>query len=301
MRPLISVIMPAFNAADTILFALASLQAQTCGDWECIIVDDGSTDGSEQSVQAVCDARLRFHRLDRNQGRGYARQYGLTLAQGKYVAFLDADDWIYPNKLRDQLQLLEDEPEVAVVSAGMAIVDTNDHLVGLRSAQPNAQVIHDPLKRIAMPPLAFAPSMIVASLAQATGFDPTFPIAEDADFLLRVMFGRPYAILPTPFYVYREHASATLAKVGASLDYCCTMFAKHLNQHPFGSAVEIAKARAKQMIYRSGSALGLWQHMIRRRSRTPDIADRKQYEQAWQVVSKIEASYSCPCVESPLH
>jgi glycosyltransferase involved in cell wall biosynthesis len=124
MRPLISVIMPAFNAADTILFALASLQAQTCGDWECIIVDDGSTDGSEQSVQAVCDARLRFHRLDRNQGRGYARQYGLTLAQGKYVAFLDADDWIYPNKLRDQLQLLEDEPEVARSSGWPAIRST---------------------------------------------------------------------------------------------------------------------------------------------------------------------------------
>jgi GT2 family glycosyltransferase len=293
MKPLISVIMPAFNAVDTILFAFASLQAQTCGDWECIIVDDGSTDETARIVQAVGDSRIRFHGLNPNRGRGYARQYGLSMALGKYVAFLDADDWIYPNKLCDQLQLLEDEPDIAIASTGMAIVDANEHLVGVRSVESNCPVIHDPLKRIAMPPLAFAPSMIVASLAQAAGFDPTFPIAEDADFLLRVMFGRPYAILPAPFYVYREHASATLPKVSASLDYCFAMFAKHMDQHPVGGAVEIAKARAKQMIYRSGSALGFWEHMIRRRSRTPNPADREQYEQAWQAVSKIEASYSC--------
>jgi glycosyltransferase involved in cell wall biosynthesis len=296
MIPLISVIMPAFNAADTILFALASLQAQTCGDWECIIVDDGSTDGTDQIIRAVCDARVRFHRLSRNQGRGYARQYGLTLAQGKYVAFLDADDWIYLNKFSDQVRVLEDEGEVAVVSTGMAIVDANDHLVGLRSPEPNAPIMHAPLQRIAMPPLAFAPSMIVAGAAQAAGFDPTFPIAEDADFLLRVMFGRAYAILPAPLYVYREHSSATLPKVSLSLDYCCAMFAKHLEQHFADSTIEIAKARAKQMIYRSGSALRLWQHMIRRRSRTPDSADQQQYEQARQVVSTIEASYSCTSV-----
>jgi glycosyltransferase involved in cell wall biosynthesis len=291
MKPLISVIMPALNAADTILFALASLQAQTCGDWECIIIDDGSTDGLAEVVQSVSDSRVRFHRLEFTCGRGCARQYGLEIAQGTYITFLDADDWIYPDKFRQQIELLDHEPDVTIVSTGMAIVDTNDDLVGLR-ADDAGVVICEPFRRIAMPPLCFAPSMIAANLAKATGFDPTFPIAEDVDFLLRAMFGRVYAVLPDPLYVYREHASTTLPKVSAALDYCCAMFAKHLYRHPLQGSVEIAKTRAKQMVYHSASAIGLWDHMIHRRSRTPLITDRQQYDLAWRIVSRIEASYS---------
>ena len=75
MMPLISVVMPVFNATDTLPLALASLQAQTYDAWQCIIVDDGSTDNPEHIINAVGDSRIQYHRLDRNHGRGYARQY----------------------------------------------------------------------------------------------------------------------------------------------------------------------------------------------------------------------------------
>ena len=292
MMPLISVVMPIFNASGTLPLALASLQAQTCDAWQCFIVDDGSTDNPEYIVNAVGDPRIQCRRLGSNYGRGYARQYALQMARGKYIAFLDADDWVYPDKFQDQADLLEAEPEVAMVSSGMAISNTNDQLVGVRCSDASAPVVRPPMKHPGMPPLPFAPSMIRADLAKQTGFDTTFPIAEDADFLLRALLGKQFAVLPKPLYVYREQGSTTLAKVSSALDYCCRMFQKHVDQYPLDSAIEIVKARGKQLIYQSAATLGLWDHIIARRSRVPNDADYQQYQHAWQTISAIAAGYA---------
>jgi glycosyltransferase involved in cell wall biosynthesis len=294
MNPLISVVMPLFNAANTVSFALASLQAQTCDDWECIIVDDGSTDNSREAVHSVYDARIQYHSLDRNRGRGFARQYGLTICDGKYIAFLDADDWIYAHKFHQQINLLESEPDLALVSTGMAISNAADELLGVRNTDPDVAVIRARSRRIGMPLVAFAPSMIVADLAKATGFDPSFPIAEDVDFLLRALYGKPYAVLSELLYVYREHGSATPEKISCALDYCCAMFGKQFGKHPISSGFEIAKARGKQLVYKSAASVGLWDSMIQRRSRTPNPTDRLQYRRSWQAVSEIAAAHAVP-------
>jgi glycosyltransferase involved in cell wall biosynthesis len=292
MTPLISVVMPLFNAAGTLPFALASLQAQTCDAWECIIVNDGSTDHPERIIHAVGDSRIRCHHLDHNRGRGYARQFALELARGKYIAFLDADDWLYPDKFRDQVELLEAEPDVAAVSTGMAISNASDELVGVRNALGSKPVMRSAMKYPGMPRLAFAPSMMTVDLAKHTGFDTSFPIAEDADFLLRALLGKRYAILPASLYVYREPGSTTLNKVSSAMDHCCRMFQKQIEQYPLNSVIEIAKARGKQMIYRSAATLGLWDYVIARRSRVPNDSDRQQYQDAWRTVSSILSGYS---------
>jgi glycosyltransferase involved in cell wall biosynthesis len=291
MMPLISVVMPVFNAANSLPFALASLQAQSCEAWQCIIVDDGSTDNPEQVVDAVGDSRIQYHHLDRNRGRGYARQFALEMAQGRYITFLDADDWIYPEKFQDQARLLEAESDVAIVSTGMAIANTDDQLIGIRSTSGSEPVVHPPMQHPAVPPLAFAPSMVIARLAKQIGFDPSFPTAEDADFLLRALLGKQFAVLPTPLYVYREPGSITLNKVSTALDYCCRMFQKQFDQSPLDSAIEIAKARGKQMLYHSAAALGLWDYVIARRSRVPTDEDQRHYRDAWQTVASVVASY----------
>jgi len=290
--PLISVLMPLFNAADTLPLALASLQAQTCENWECIVVDDGSTDNPENVIRRVCDSRIQYLTLGRNRGRGYARQRALEIAQGRYITFLDADDWIYPGKFQDQAELLNAEPDLAIVSTGMAVSNTSDQLVGVRRANDNQPVLRAPMKYPGMPPLAFAPSMVSADWAKQTGFDTSFPIGEDADFLLRALLGRRYAVLPTPLYVYREPGSTTLNKVSSALNYCCRMFRKHLDQYPIHSGIEIAKTRVKQMAYHSAASLGLWDYMIARRSLVPNETDQQEYQSAWRTISKIAARYA---------
>jgi glycosyltransferase involved in cell wall biosynthesis len=250
-------------------------------------VDDGSTDHPEAVVQRADDSRIQFHRFEGNRGRGYARQYALEFARGRYVTFLDGDDWIYPTKFRKQVEVLTAHPDIAVVSTGMAISNRDGELAGIRNSDIGISVVGVALSRPGMPPLAFAPSMIAADLARKTGFDTSFPIAEDVDFLLRTLLGKRYAVLPDPLYAYREQGSTTLSKVSPALNYCCRMFMKYFAQYPVDCAIEIVKARAKQVVYHAAAALGFWEHIIARRSRLPSAAERQRYQDAWRTVAII--------------
>src|SRR5216683_2140359 len=100
--PLVSVITPVFNAVEFRPEALRSVQSQTLPDWEHILVDDGSTDGSVELIKGAVatDSRLRLLRTQGRSGPGKARNQGLEWARGKYVAFLDADDLWLPQKLK---------------------------------------------------------------------------------------------------------------------------------------------------------------------------------------------------------
>lgn len=289
-----SVLVPIFNAADTLPFALASLQAQTYHEWECVLVDDGSTDNPDRVVKTVGDRRIRYVPLDRNRGRGYARQRALELARGKYVAFLDADDWYYPNKLQLQIGLLESQPDLALVSTGMAISNINCALRGVRNADVSGVGTHLAMTSLRMPSFAFAPSMIAAQLAKETAFDTSFPISEDVDFLVRALLGRSwsYGVIPVPLYAYREQSSTTLSKVSPALNFCCRMFWKHARQYPARSVVEVVKARTKQAIYHGVAAVGLWNYIIPRRSRLPNEQERQHYKEAFGIVSNIADAHA---------
>lgn len=101
--PRVSVIIPCHNAAAVIGRALASVQAQSLAEWEAIVVDDGSTDATAQALEPfLIDPRIRLIRLPANTGAGPARNAGLDLARGRWVAFLDADDEWHPEKLARQ-------------------------------------------------------------------------------------------------------------------------------------------------------------------------------------------------------
>lgn len=302
MGPLVSVLMPVYNAAATVGLAIASLRSQTCENWECIVVDDGSTDETGRLVQGIADNRIRYHRLDRNHGRGYARQVTLDRARGVYVTMLDADDWIYPEKLQAQLDLFKREPGLAAVSTGVALSDDDGNLVGLRKQSTSSPIVRGVMKNVAMPPFVFAPCMLPTALARHTRFDSRLLRSEDTDFLVRALAGKPYAVLTRPMYVYQERVSlrATISGLG----YCCTMFRKHLPQHPLESVKEIARARAKQVIYCTTAALGFWDRLVARRSRHPLETEIEDFNNARRIVISqfLESTLGpkCPIEGAPL-
>lgn len=115
----ISVIMPVYNGGETIGNAIESVQAQTCSNLQIIVVDDSSTDGTREIVEAIAesDPRVELVRLRTNGGAYVARNAGMELADGTYVTVHDADDWSHPQKLEMQLhRLLDSRDAVAVVS-----------------------------------------------------------------------------------------------------------------------------------------------------------------------------------------
>lgn len=105
-REQISVVIPCYNRRDSILASVESVLGQSYEDLELIVVDDGSTDGSEKLFENYPDKRLRFLRYGQNRGACYARNYGAEHAAGEYLAFQDSDDVWHREKLERQLQHL---------------------------------------------------------------------------------------------------------------------------------------------------------------------------------------------------
>ena len=116
-RPLVSIVVPVFNAALTIDRALRSIEAQSYPNWEAVFVDDASEDGGAQRIESAAarDRRFRLIRLDLNAGPAQARNLGISAAKGELVAFLDADDEWLPEKLERQVAAFAADPRLALV------------------------------------------------------------------------------------------------------------------------------------------------------------------------------------------
>lgn len=119
-RPRVSVLMPTFKQAAFIRRALESLRAQTFADWELVIVDDGSPDGTASVVAPyLADPRLRYHRLERNRGLGAALNVATGLARGDCVAYLPSDDLYYPDHLARLVATIEAQSGSGLVYGGL--------------------------------------------------------------------------------------------------------------------------------------------------------------------------------------
>lgn len=113
--PLVSIVTPTYNSEKFITTAMESVVKQSFGDWEMLIVDDGSTDNTKLVVQSYGskDHRIRFYSLESNSGKpSVPRNYGIRRAQGKYIAFLDSDDWWLPNKLEICMEYINDKTDL---------------------------------------------------------------------------------------------------------------------------------------------------------------------------------------------
>lgn len=146
-QELISIIMPMFNAEKTIEKAVQSVQQQSFKFWELIIVDDNSTDNSLKLVSCLAqkDSRIKILRLSENKGAAVARNYALEYTTGRYIAFLDADDFWYPGKLERQLDYMKLKKSVFCFTSYVR-VDKNGNQLKEELA-PNCITYHDLLRR----------------------------------------------------------------------------------------------------------------------------------------------------------
>ena len=108
---MVSVIMPAYNAAGFIAESIHSVQQQTHSGWELLVIDDASHDSTSEVVEALKanDDRIKLHVLPTNQGAGFARNIGIKAATGDFISFLDADDLWKPHKLEKQLNVMQED------------------------------------------------------------------------------------------------------------------------------------------------------------------------------------------------
>lgn len=108
MSDLVSIIMPSYNTAKEIEASISSIQNQTYENWELIIVDDCSTDDTDEVVKRITDKRIKYMKNEKNSGAAVSRNRALREAKGRWIAFLDSDDLWLPEKLEKQIRFMED-------------------------------------------------------------------------------------------------------------------------------------------------------------------------------------------------
>lgn len=126
--PLISVIMPAYNAELYIKEAIESILAQTFTDFEFLIYNDGSTDKTHEIISAFNDKRIIYKKMDVNAGYLRFLNEGLVIAKGKYIARMDADDIAMPNRFEEQFKYLEEHPDVGICGSWYQFFGKLNHI-----------------------------------------------------------------------------------------------------------------------------------------------------------------------------
>ena len=203
-RPLVSVVVPAYNAEQTVAATIRSILSQTVQDFDAIVVDDGSADRTAEVAAAVGDPRVRVIGQD-NAGAAAARNTGLAAAEGRYVAFLDADDLWLPRKLERQLSVLEQRPEVKAVQSGVLYVDDALTVLSVRACVPWDDRVSDTLMFRNMPAFPSTVVFLRDALEALGGFDPSLVILEDWDLAVRAAMSCNLESVEEPLALYRVH------------------------------------------------------------------------------------------------
>ncbi len=196
--PLVSVVIPAFNAKRTIQRALDSVALQNWQPLEVIVVDDASTDGTADAVEDLAKSGVRLVRMSRNGGASAARNHGIRAAAGKYVAFLDADDTWLPEKLRHQIAALEANSRMSIVTCNSILVNAEGEVVR-ESHQRYAPVAGAEAWKTLLA-YNFIPTPTVVArkdrLMEAGEFNTALPLAEDLDMWIRLALLGEVGVLP---------------------------------------------------------------------------------------------------------
>ncbi|MBD2017639.1 glycosyltransferase [Microcoleus sp. FACHB-53] len=210
--PTISVIVPAYNAERTILETITSVLNQTFSDFELIVINDGSTDKTLELLNTVEDLRLKIFSYE-NGGESVARNRGISLATGKFMAFLDADDLWTPDKLELQLAALQQHPEAGVVYSWAYYMDEKGE--SLQVDQPiffEGNVYAELLVRDFI--VSGSNCMVRREAIESVGeFDPALPCAADWDYWLRLAARWPFVVVPKPQILYRITSNSASSKV----------------------------------------------------------------------------------------
>lgn len=223
--PLISIVVPVFNRERYIDEAVQSILQQTYPDWELILVDDGSSDGSARACAeyvARYGPKIRFltHKSGANLGASASRNLGASVAKGSYVAYLDSDDKWLPKKLEQQVALCKIHPEVGLFLGSTQYWYPQDEKLNT-IISPGA-----PLDRVVEPPELFhrlypigqgmAPSVnsiLVKKevLTKVGGWEDSFRWGYgDQAFLCKVYLSEPLYIASTVCDCYRQHAQSIM-------------------------------------------------------------------------------------------
>lgn len=204
--PRVTVFIPVHNRERYVRVAVNSILDQTFEDFELLVVDDGSTDGTRAALDAYSDPRLRVVSNERNLGIPATRNRGLELARGEYIALLDSDDHAYPRRLERQVRFLDDRPEIAQVGSWCSFMDSEGEMLDRIRRQPlDPDDVHAHM--LFHCPIINRTVLARTAVLRDQGYDTDFPRCQDYEMHARLVCnGHRLANMPRILVCGREHA-----------------------------------------------------------------------------------------------
>jgi len=210
MNQKVSVIIPAYNAMRYLPETLGTVLNQTFGDFEVVIVNDGSSDGIEDWFSQISDSRVKLI-SQQNQGLASARNTGIAHAQGDYLAFLDADDLWQPTKLEKQVLVLDNNPEVGLVYTWVNYVNETGESTGRVFKHQAEGDVWQKLTEHNIVECGSVAMVRRSCIDQVGLFDEKFSafnVNEDWDMWLRIASNYPFKVIKEPLVGYRQRSTS---------------------------------------------------------------------------------------------
>lgn len=217
--PLISICLPLYNGANHLAAAIDSILAQESGDFELLIADDGSSDGSAEIAgdYAARDSRILFWKNEQRQGLFGNYNACIARAKGKYLKPFAQDDILAPDALKTMLGVMENEPKIALVSSARQIIDDSGAVTELK--QPIAQDLRVPGREvisfhlIGLNNWVGEPSTVMFRAEYAaSGFDTSYYHYGDIEYWFRILMNGDFCYLKRPLASFRRHAASQTDK-----------------------------------------------------------------------------------------
>ena len=230
----VSVIIPTWNRAEMLVRSVKSVLAQTHQNLEVVIIDDGSTDDTEEQVARLKDERISYHCLSKNSGAAKARNIGVEKAQNSIIAFHDSDDVWVPDKLEKQLTYWYDHPEYVMVYCAISYYDEKK---AERVSFPFADIDRNQLSGNMYEFLLHrntidTPTILLKkeTFLNAGGFDTLYPPLEDWEFNLRISQIGQIGYVDEPLVNSTITAGSLSSSVSAYYNSRCLILKKHLQE-----------------------------------------------------------------------
>lgn len=200
--PIVSVVLPVYNCEKYISESIDSILQQSFTDFELIVIDDGSSDGTYQKIKEFDDPRI-IVLSQKNKGLPCTLNESFEMARGKYIARQDADDYSFPDRLRRQVDFLENNPEIALVGTWAEIwVETEKSSRFIKHSIKSNSIKFDLLFDSAF---VHSSIMLRKSLFNvAGGYNPIYKPVEDYEYWTRIASQYEVANIPTILHAYRE-------------------------------------------------------------------------------------------------
>ena len=252
-RPLVSVIIPAYNAEKTIRRAVESVRRQNYAPIQIIVVNDASHDGTAAVVESLEGPIIELVNRPVNGGASAATNTGLRRAKGEYVAFLDADDEWLPGKLHKQVRLISAYPQMTFVSCGGRFISTSG---AMREFGMKIPAVSPDLWRKLLADTYVAKPCVLArrtAFEQVGEFDETLPMAEDQDMWIRLASQGEVGVVLEPL-VHVHDTPNSLTKTHALRIAECVMPMVERNLERLGS--RLGENEVKRILGERHGALG---------------------------------------------